>query len=79
MKIEIHLYASLATYLPEDAKNKLCIMELPDDFIVDDLIEELKLPVKSVKLIFINGVHADRATKLKDGDRVGIFPPVGGG
>ena len=79
MKIEIHLFASLAKFLPEDAKNKSCIMEFPDHSAVCDLIKELRLPEESVKLIFLNGIHADKTSKLKDGDRVGIFPPVGGG
>ncbi len=79
MKIEIHLFASLAKYLPEDAKNKSCIIELPDHSVVGDLLEKMKLPPQSVKLIFLNGIHAHRVSELKNNDRVGIFPPVGGG
>jgi molybdopterin converting factor small subunit len=79
MKIEIHLYASLAKYLPENAKNKTCTIELSNHPVVSDLIKKMELPDKAVKLIFINGIHASRTSELKDGDRVGIFPPVGGG
>ncbi len=79
MKIEIHLFASLAKYLPENAKNKTCIIELSDHSVVSDLIKQMRLSDHSVKLIFINGVHASRTSELKNGDRVGIFPPVGGG
>jgi molybdopterin converting factor small subunit len=79
MKIEIHLYASLTKYLPKNAKNKTCIIEIEDQSVVSDLIEEMKLPDQAIKLIFINGIHAARTSGLKDGDRVGIFPPVGGG
>ncbi len=79
MKIEIHLYATLAKYLPKDAENKSCVFVLPDHCVIGDLIEKMKLPKESIKLIFLNGIHADRNSKLKDGDRVGIFPPVGGG
>lgn len=79
MKIEIHLYASLAKYLPADAKNKTCSKELPNHWTISDLIKAMGVPDRSVKLIFLNGVHAHRSTELKDGDRVGLFPPVGGG
>ncbi len=79
MKIEVHLFASLAKYLPEDAINKTCTIKLSDQSTVADLIKEMKLPDQSIKLIFLNGIHASRTSELNDGDRVGIFPPVGGG
>ncbi len=79
MKIEIHLYASLAKYLPKNTKNKTCIIELSDYLLVSDLIKKMKLPNQTIKLIFLNGIQASRTSELKDGDRVGIFPPVGGG
>ena len=30
-------------------------------------------------ILFINGIKANLSTKLSGGERVGIFPPVGGG
>lgn len=79
INLEIHLYATLARYLPADAKNKTCGLSLAEGSTVADGIKALGLPDKSVKLIFVNGLHADRNTILKDRDRVGLFPPVGGG
>ena len=79
MKIELHLYASLSKYLPPDAKFKTCMKEIGTNTTIKDIIEQLNIDKKSVKLIFINGVHADVSKMLKDGDRIGIFPPVGGG
>jgi molybdopterin synthase sulfur carrier subunit len=79
MKIEIHLFASLAKYLPENAKNKTCIIEISDHSVISDLIKKMTIPDHAIKLIFLNGIHASRTSVLKNGDRVGIFPPVGGG
>lgn len=79
MKIELHLYASLSKYLPPSAKFKTWNMEIETDATVSDVIEQMKIDKKSVKLIFVNGVHADSGKVLNNGDRVGIFPPVGGG
>lgn len=79
MKIEIHLYASLAKYLPAGTKNKTTMADLPDHSEIGDLIAMMGIPETSVKLIFLNGIHASRSAELKDGDRVGLFPPVGGG
>jgi len=46
---------------------------------VKTLLEELCVPEDEVKLVFVDGVKHDLATVLKGGERVGIFPAVGGG
>jgi sulfur-carrier protein len=79
MVIELHLFATLAKYLPEDATSKTAMIAMAPGETVQDLITGLGIPENTVKLIFINGVHGKKNTILKDGDRVGLFPPVGGG
>lgn len=75
MGIEIKCFATLAKYLPENA----------DDYPVDDgetirsLVAKLGMPEKDVTLMFINSLRSDLDSEIKDGDRVGLFPPVGGG
>ncbi|MGD8660600.1 MAG: hypothetical protein PVH37_11740 [Desulfobacterales bacterium] len=44
-----------------------------------NLLEELNVPQEKARLIFIDGVKADLSSTLEGGERVGIFPPVGGG
>ena len=44
-----------------------------------DILMDLKVPLDQVKLIFINGKKADLETPLNGGERVGIFPAIGGG
>ena len=46
---------------------------------VRTLVRELGIPETKAKLIFINSVKVSLDAVLKDGDRLGIFPPVGGG
>ena len=79
MKIEINLYATLSRNLPDRSGRKSQIIELVDDTSVGELLHQLSIPNESVKLIFINGVHAGMDAVLKDGDRLGVFPPIGGG
>ncbi|MFO7838451.1 MAG: MoaD/ThiS family protein [Desulfosalsimonadaceae bacterium] len=79
MKIEVHLYATLARFLPPGAAEKTCWMELSGGEGVAGIIKRLGIPANSVKLIFVNGMHAPKDAALHDGDRVGLFPPVGGG
>jgi sulfur carrier protein ThiS len=77
MKVDLRLFASLARYSPD--KGNSPFMEIKEGTRVADLLEQLKVPPDSVKLIFINGVHASGDVILKDGDRLGVFPPVAGG
>ncbi len=79
MKIEVNLYATLKRYIKNETEGKSSAIDVEEGTCVKDIIQKLKIPADSVKLIFINGVHAKADTTLKDGDRLGLFPPVGGG
>ncbi|MCG8642228.1 MAG: MoaD/ThiS family protein [Desulfobacterales bacterium] len=75
VQIELKLFVTLAGYLPENAGNH----EVKEGQTIDDLIQSLGIPQGLVKLIFVNGKKQDRNYVLQDGDRLGLFPPVGGG
>jgi sulfur carrier protein ThiS len=79
MKVELNLYATLARYLPEEVKNAGNLIEVQEGMTVGDLMRQLSVPDNLVKLIFVNGAHAGRESRLEDGCRLGVFPPVGGG
>ena len=72
--IEVRCFASLAKHAPAGGHVKLAA---PDT--AGDLIRALGIPAGEVAIIFVNGAHAVEATALRDGDRVGLFPAVGGG
>jgi sulfur-carrier protein len=73
--IDVRLFASLAVHAPADAAR----YAVRRGATVARLLEQLGLPAASAKLIFINGVKGQLDSKLSGGERVGIFPPVGGG
>jgi molybdopterin converting factor small subunit len=79
MKIELRLYASLAAFMPEQTGGKSLTMEVSEGTTIQNLLEQLKVPQEKIKLVFLNGVHANGDEILKEGDRVGIFPAVAGG
>lgn len=79
MEIEIKLFASLRRYAPGDAVSGAMRLAIDDGDTVAQMIETLAIPSEEIKLIFINGVRADRTQALKSGDRLGIFPAVAGG
>jgi molybdopterin converting factor small subunit len=73
--IQIKLFATMASKLPADADQ----YPIRGQTAVKDLLSELGIPAHQAKLIFINGRKAGPDTLLQDGDRLGVFPPVGGG
>ena len=80
MKIQVNLFASLSSYLPEQKREGFSnLMEVEQGTTIKSLLNRLKIPAKQPKIIFLNGVHADETTVLKDGDRLGVFPPLAGG
>jgi molybdopterin converting factor small subunit len=79
MRIELRLYASLGRYMPEGKSDPSESMEVAEGSTIRSILENLKVPLDSVKIIFLNGLHANGDELLKDGDRVGVFPPVAGG
>lgn len=78
MKIEFRLYASLSRYLPEEWRNAPTV-EIRDGTTVKELLESIAVPLEAVKVVFVNGRHAPADVVLREGDRVGVFPPVAGG
>jgi molybdopterin synthase sulfur carrier subunit len=79
MKIELRLYASLAAFMPEQTGGNSLRMEVSNGTTIHDLLQQLKVPKRQIKVIFLNGIHAKEGDTLKEGDRVGIFPAVAGG
>lgn len=79
MKVEVKLFAAFTQYLPEGANGNIATMELEEGTSVKDVLNSLKVPPEQIKLIFINSVRANIDDELKDGDKMGAFPPVSGG
>jgi len=79
MKIEVNLFATLVKYKPENTGRKPWIETCEDGITVNALLGVLNVPLEEVKVVFVNNVRADGDAVLKEGNRVGVFPPVGGG
>jgi molybdopterin converting factor small subunit len=80
MKIQLNLFASLSRFLPEQPQDGFSnLIEIPEGTTVKSLMEKLNVPADLPKIIFLNGLHATETAVLKEGDRLGIFPPLAGG
>ena len=78
-KVEIRLFASLRKYHPNSGDSEAFIMELNDKTSLGNLIDKLKIPRQEIGVLIINGSWQKESYLLKDGDRIGIFPLIGGG
>jgi molybdopterin synthase sulfur carrier subunit len=77
--IQVKLFATLRQRYPHLDIGEPMTVELPEDTTTGQLLAHLQIPDDQVKIIFVNHVIRDKGHPLKDGDAVGIFPPVGGG
>ncbi|MCG8551491.1 MAG: MoaD/ThiS family protein [Desulfobacterales bacterium] len=79
MKIEIRLFATLAAYAGHGDLDAGGCLSFDGPATIRDAVRRLGVPEQEIKLVFLNGVGAALDSPLKDKDRVGIFPPIGGG
>lgn len=73
--IDLRLFATFASRSPANASR----YPIASGMTVAQLIDTLEIPAAEVKLIFINGVRVQPDAQVHGGERVGLFPPVGGG
>lgn len=73
--ITLKLFATLSRFTPVSPDN----YPIEPGTKIRDLLMQLGVSEDEIKLIFIDGIKGDLTSSLKGGERVGIFPPVGGG
>ncbi|GFK94360.1 hypothetical protein NNJEOMEG_02204 [Fundidesulfovibrio magnetotacticus] len=75
MQITVKCFATLAPFQPADAEH----VPLQPGETAKDVIARLGIEPDQVAVLFVNGAHAALDKPLADGDRVSLFPAVGGG
>ena len=79
MQLEVRLFATLRAFAPADAVAGVFSANCPEGTTVDSLAERLGIEGTKVHMRMVNGVGVDGTHVLKERDRVGLCPPVGGG
>jgi molybdopterin synthase sulfur carrier subunit len=79
MIVKVKLFATLRKYLPNVELGKTSEFSLDPGTPIFRLYQILGIPEEDVKLAYVNGIYCESHTILKDGDEIGIFPPIGGG
>ena len=75
--IEVRLFATLA---PRSRRGERRFeVEPAPGLTVRDVVYQEELDAADIHIVMRNGSHAKMDSELEDGDRIGLFPPVGGG
>jgi sulfur carrier protein ThiS len=78
-KVEIRLYASLRRFHSNPGSSEPLVMSLENEAKLGDVLDKLKIPRQEIGVLMINGILQKESHILQNGDRVGIFPLIGGG
>jgi molybdopterin converting factor small subunit len=80
--IELRLFGELGEYMPAGVTGRRARIEIPDGLHVMGLIDYLGIPFEvdeGTIVVAINDEVADLYAPIKEGDVVGMFPPLAGG
>lgn len=75
--IEVHLYGKLRRFTDNQDPTRDSIVNVPftDGNTIKDIAGRIGIPLQEIgSNIFLNGVYSALEKKVKDGDRLGLFP-----
>jgi molybdopterin converting factor small subunit len=78
MLVKVKLFSFLNKYAP-GGTGEAFDLELPERSTIADLITRLEIRPNEVSIAYVNGEARATLYRLRPGDEVGFFPPVGGG
>jgi molybdopterin converting factor small subunit len=79
VKVEVHLFATLAAFLPAGTTGDSVTLEVADGTTVGELALVLKIPENLDCMTVVNGRDVPSDHRLIDGDALSLFPPLAGG
>ncbi len=79
MYVNVKLFATLVVYVPGTEPGISFKIELANGGSLSDLTNQLHIPEREAKIIFVNNRLQSPDYQLQDNDEVSIFPPIGGG
>ena len=74
MEIEVRLFAYF-----REGRGKILRISIDGNTTAMDILNELKIDIKDVAILLVNGIDGKPDYKLQNNDRLSLFPPVGGG
>ncbi|WIV13883.1 MoaD/ThiS family protein [Proteiniborus sp. MB09-C3] len=74
MNVEVRLFAYF-----REGREKKQIITLAEGTEISNVLDMLNIKEEEVSILLLNGRDGPSDRKLKNGDIVALFPPVGGG
>ncbi|MFA5524296.1 MAG: MoaD/ThiS family protein [Tissierellales bacterium] len=74
IKVEVRLFAYF-----REGREKNQILMLEENIEISKVLGMLDIKEEEVSILLLNGRDGPADRKLKDGDVIALFPPVGGG
>ena len=75
-RVVVKLYASLRSYVGGAPSIEV---EVEPGQTIADVLQRLDVPAEQTRIIFVNNRAGSLSQTLKGGERIGIFPAIGGG
>jgi len=75
--IEVHLYGKLRRFTDNQDPSRDSIVYIPveEGDTIEDIIRRVGIPLEALgSNIFLNGEYSALGRKVKDGERLGVFP-----
>jgi molybdopterin synthase sulfur carrier subunit len=79
LQVELRLFAGLRAFLPDVGLGESKRWPVEPGTTIAQLIQQVGVPAEEIKVVMVNGRARSVDYTLADGDRVSIFPAVGGG
>src|SRR5262245_35482069 len=74
--VSVRFYGSLNDFLPPSRRQATLVCGLETSPFVKDLVEALGVPHPEIDLLIVDGQSVDFSYRLRDGDRVAVYPPI---
>lgn len=79
MRVEVRVFSGLEKFLEQKRFGEPFSVDIEEGANLRKLLAKLGIPEEHVFTVLVNGQHRDLEYTLQEGDRVSMFPPVGGG
>lgn len=79
MSLQIFLSSSLRKYVPNYDPAVGVELVIRKGMSVSEVCRQLDIPTEPIKIVMVDGIGKSLDQVLEGNERVGLFPPVGGG
>jgi uncharacterized protein with PIN domain len=75
LSVSVRFYGELNDFLPAAHRQATLVCGLESSASIKDVVETLGVPHPEIDLLVVNGRTVDFACRVRDGDRVAVYPP----